>query len=135
MLDRCYRKTDGGYKKYGGRGISVCDRWQGTEGFFNFLKDMGERPTGTSLDRINNDGNYEPDNCRWATALEQAHNRGTYNTNKVNCNGVSKYKNGKWRARIKSSNKEIHLGLFDDLEDAIQARKQAEVLYWSADVA
>jgi len=63
-----------GYERYGGRGITICDRWRGDQGFENFLADMGERPPNTSLDRINNDGNYELGNCRWATQTTQVRN-------------------------------------------------------------
>ena len=72
MLDRCYREKNAKYSSYGGSGISVCDRWRVS--FENFLADMGERPKGTSIDRINGLGNYEPGNCRWATAKDQQHN-------------------------------------------------------------
>lgn len=72
MIQRCNYTRHPGYKNYGARGIAVCQRWLV---FANFLSDMGERPDGKTLDRINNDGHYEVGNCRWATVSEQLRNR------------------------------------------------------------
>lgn len=73
MKKRCYYTKHHSYKNYGGRGIVVCDRWK--DSYENFLTDMGERPSGTTINRINNDGNYEPSNCEWATDKVQSLNK------------------------------------------------------------
>ena len=72
IIQRCTNQNRPDYKNYGGRGISVCERWRTS--FKAFAQDMGERPPFRSIDRINNDGNYEPSNCRWATKSQQALN-------------------------------------------------------------
>lgn len=73
MVQRCTNPKNQQWPNYGGRGISVCERWR--RDYAAFAADMGPRPDGHSLERIDNDGNYEPGNCRWATALDQSRNQ------------------------------------------------------------
>lgn len=81
MKQRCYNKNYNKFENYGGRGITVCNRWKNS--FVNFLEDMGDRPKGRTLDRKNNNGNYCKENCRWATSTEQNNNR----SNSIRING------------------------------------------------
>ena len=85
MVMRCYNKNDKGFCNYGGRGIQVCDRWRNFE---NFYADMGIAPKGLSLDRIDNNGNYEPPNCRWITMAQQ--NRNSRHNKNIIYNGQKK---------------------------------------------
>jgi hypothetical protein len=76
MTQRCFNPRSKPFRNYGGRGITVCERWTGRDGFINFLNDMGKRPgLKYSIERINNNGNYEPSNCKWATQKEQLANK------------------------------------------------------------
>lgn len=89
MKRRCLKLNCPGYERYGGAGITVCERWLGANGFINFIADMGLKPTPRhTIDRIDSKGNYEPSNCRWATHKEQ-HRNTSFNVN-ITIDGVTK---------------------------------------------
>lgn len=126
MKSRCYNPNNEYFEIYGGRGITVCDEWLNS--FETFFRDMGCCPDGFSLDRENPNKGYCKDNCRWASASLQARNKRTLARNKSGVSGVTFHsKHQKWQASITFKGKQTYLGLFENKEDAISARKNAEI--------
>ena len=124
MKRRCNDSSLAQYKYYGGRGITVA--WPNFEAFY---ADMGVRPDGHTIDRIDNDGNYEPGNCRWATWTQQCRNKGMQSNNTSGVKGVY-WDRGRWRVDIVVAGKKINLGRFATIEAASAARKQGEAEHW-----
>lgn len=121
MKQRCYNPKNKGYKNYGGRGITVCDRW--LESFENFFEDVSEGyEKGLQLDRRDNDGNYEPENVRWTTSSQNNMNSRSRRNSSSKYKGVSWRKDmGMWRVKITLDRKTKHIGYFTDEVEAAKA--------------
>jgi hypothetical protein len=128
LVSRCTNINDDQYPEYGGRGIKVHPEWLSS--FESFYKYVGDRPSGMSLDRIDNDGNYEPGNVRWATRSQQSVNTRKRKGTKSQFRGVSWDSSvGKWWVEISRNNKTYRLGRFDSELEASKAyeKKRAEL--------
>lgn len=137
MISRCTVPSNTSYPNYGARGISVCERWMEPygNGFWNFLEDMGEKPEGMTLDRKDPNKDYSPENCRWATYFEQSLSKRLQKNNTSGCRGVYWIAaKKKWRVEIKKEQKRYHIGYFLSFDDAVKARKEAELLYFGKEV-
>lgn len=129
MKSRCYCVNKPDYHRYGGRGIEVCSEWK--ENYLAFrewaLKNGYEE--NLSIDRIDFNKNYEPSNCRWTTQRVQARNREMAEYNKFGVPGVCMI-NGKYRVRLRVDGKALYFGTYKTIEEAKEARKQAELKHW-----
>ncbi len=123
IKDRTTNINDTAYPYYGGRGITICDEWLDVQNFYNWAMSNGyEENKGLSIDRIDNNGNYEPSNCRWSTKSIQARNQRIQKNNTSGYKGVSFYKNYKMFAvKINVNKKQIHLGYYKTPVEAAKA--------------
>lgn len=133
MKARCSDKNSLSYSNYGGRGVSYCERW---EHFENFCKDMGIRPsTHHSLERVDNERGYYPDNCVWADRFAQAANRRTFKNNSTGVRGVTKTRAGRYAARCQIENQRYKLaGTFASAEEAEESLLTFYALYRSGKI-
>ena len=123
MRGRCINPKDKAYKNYGGRGITVCEEWMDVTNFVAWAEATHPNIEGVSLDRIDNDAGYSPENCRWADATTQAINQRMMKNNTSGYVGVGFNKSkGRWEASLKLNNIYKYIGRFKTIEEAVQAR-------------
>lgn len=129
MKERCDNPNNKRYSSYGARGITYDSKWVTFDGFYS---DMGSSYVESfELDRIDVNGNYCKENCRWVTESEQAYNQRKRTDNKSGKTGVGYHKkNKKWTAFIRVNDEQIYLGSFEYFEDAVKAREEAEIKYY-----
>jgi hypothetical protein len=121
LKQRCENVNCKAYKHYGGRGITICERWLT---FKLFALDMGLKPSNEySLDRIDNNREYSPENCRWATVVEQRLNRGVFKNSTSGVTGVQPTASGKFTSMIHINGKRFYLGTFNSIDEAFNARQ------------
>lgn len=127
MKSRCFTKSCGNYRHYGARGITICDEWLGKDGFCNFKAwslSHGYART-LSIDRIDNNGNYEPDNCRWVTKNIQNINKRPTNPNTSGFVGIRKHTSGTgWYGSVKIDNVDHYTGFSKDITEAVRMRNE-----------
>lgn len=127
IKSRCLVETASGFKNYGGRGISICDEWKNSFLAFSEWAFANGYSDSLTIDRIDVNGDYSPDNCRWVSMSVQQLNKRLSSRNTSGVTGVSfNKKNNRWYAYIRKDGNHVHLGSFKTIDEATKARKQAE---------
>lgn len=129
MIYRCYKDDRENYERYGGKGVKVCEEWLSSfQSFLDWALVNGYKD-GLTIDRIDYSKDYGPDNCKWSDYYEQAQNKGISKDNKTGITGVCFYQDGKYRAYIARNDNKKHLGVFNTLQEAAKARREAEIKF------